>query len=166
VAGTIGSSSGFRFPGGATQTKAVADCSAEGDVAIMHNGAWTCRSALGYVDNGDGTITDYKTGLMWEKEVTCNAPDLTNPQCYLNTCTWNNNLSPFTAPTGTLYTDFLPRLNLDSTGVATSTCFAGHCEWRIPRLSELKTLAGSCFLVPPFPVLCTDQIFLPQQPFY
>ena len=162
VAGTVESTSGgFKFPGGATQTKALADCSAESDVAVMHNGAWVCRSTLGYVDNGDGTITDNKTGLMWEQKAACGAPDLTNPRCVNNTYTWNNS-SPFTTPTGTLYTDFLPRLNQESTDVSTSTCFAGHCDWRIPRLSELKTILASCAIV----FYCLDPIFGPTQSGY
>ena len=47
VAGVIESTSGgIKFPDGATQTKALANCSAEGDVAVMHSGAWVCRSTL------------------------------------------------------------------------------------------------------------------------
>jgi len=88
VAGVIQSTSGgVKFPDGATQTKALANCSTEGDVAVMHGGAWVCRSAQRYLDNGNGTVTDQTTGLMWEKKVACAVADFTRPHCLLNTYT-------------------------------------------------------------------------------
>lgn len=41
-----------------------------------------------------------------------------------------------TPPNGTAYTDFLARLNDTANGGA--YCFAGHCDWRLPSLSELQ----------------------------
>ena len=46
------------------------NCLVDGDVAVVQGGQWVCRSALPhYVDNGDGTVTDNETGLMWEQKL-------------------------------------------------------------------------------------------------
>jgi Protein of unknown function (DUF1566) len=122
--------------------------------------AWTppCFDADKRFKNcGDGTVFDKTTGLMWEKKQTCSeAVDHRNPHCYLNTYSWSA-ASPWIAPTGTLYTDFLAKLNLVFTDDSTKTCFANHCDWRIPTLAELKTIV-SCTTVP-----CIDSIFGPTQ---
>ena len=164
VAGTVESTTGgVKYPDGNTQTKALANCSAEGDVAVMRLGAWVCRSALRYLDNGDGTVTDQTTGLMWEKKVACAAADTTKPNCVLNNYTWSGS---GTAADGTLYTSFLAKLNShgDGTTVADGsqsqplqTCFAGHCDWRVPDVFELQSI-----LLAPFPCAtspCIDAIF-------
>src|SRR5204863_545949 len=41
---------------------AVISCAGTGEHGELRTGA-----ALTYVDNGDGTVTDVNTGLMWEK---------------------------------------------------------------------------------------------------
>lgn len=70
-----------------------------------------------FTDNGDGTITDHKTGLMWEKL----SDDGSIHDYDDNTYTW---LNAFTAKIGTLNT----------------SSFAGHSDWRLPNLNELETL--------------------------
>jgi hypothetical protein len=59
-----------------------------------------------YVDNGDGTVTDNKTGLMWEKKLAVSDPVCTNEdqdsrdvRCQQNLYHWSN-AAPFTEPTG------------------------------------------------------------------
>ncbi len=69
-----------------------------------------------YVDNGDGTITDQRTGLMWEKfsnDGTIHDRD--------NNYTWTN---AFTVKVGGL----------------NSGAFAGHTDWRVPNVNELGSL--------------------------
>jgi hypothetical protein len=69
----------------------------------------------GYVDNGDGTITDKKTTLTWEKmsdDDSIHDADITY--------SW-------TAAFGKIAT-----LN--------ATAFAGHTDWRLPNIIELQSL--------------------------
>lgn len=70
--------------------------------------------------------------------------------------TWNP-ASPGTAPTGTAFTVFLAGLN----GADDGTCFADHCDWRIPTSEELQTILlepAPCGAAP-----CIDQtVFGPQ----
>ncbi len=82
---------------------------------------------LRYTDNGDGTITDLNTGLMWEKK-----SDDGSIHDRDNVYTWGQTQSPYTMD-GTMVTDFLAVLN-------TPPCFAGHCDWRIPNIRELHSV--------------------------
>jgi hypothetical protein len=141
------------------------------DAPVFFQGAWTCRSALPrFVNNGDGTVTDNRTGLMWELQtVTCTG----EVTCVDNEYTWS---ASGVAADGTLFTTFIAGLNggdyyspsigqivnpdLDST---TFACLANHCDWRVPTASELVSLffvTPVCSL-PGFP--CIDGVFLPTQ---
>lgn len=98
-----------------------------------------------FVDNGDGTVFDLETALIWEKK-TGNAGG-TGVQCVTsvacpdphraeNLYTWSTGGS--SNPSGTAYTTFLAQLN-------GSGGFAGHTDWRLPTSEELQTI-----LVEPF----------------
>ncbi len=72
--------------------------------------------ARSYVDNGNGTITDQTTGLMWEKlsnDGTIHDRD--------NGYTWANAFAVKVA------------------GLNTSA-FAGHTDWRVPNVLEIQSL--------------------------
>ncbi|MGA9026078.1 MAG: DUF1566 domain-containing protein [Steroidobacteraceae bacterium] len=144
-----------------------------GDNVVYYNNAWTCSpSGLPrYVNNGDGTLTDNQTELMWElktgtpSSTLCSggatADDVNN--CY----SWS---SSGTAADGTLFTTFLATLNggdyySPSAGQDVSdgptACFANHCDWRIPTIAELQaiieTSAAGCY---PFSqIACIDSAF-------
>ena len=148
-------------------------CGAEGDVAVVHNGAWMCKSALPrYVDNGNGTVTDNKTGLMWEKKLssadaTCLSATqaINGVRCQQNTYNWSANHAPWTDPTGTLYSDFLQALN--GLNVANgAACFAGYCDWRLPTIAELRTILSAPYPCAPSPCLDTATFGPTQAAFY
>ena len=103
-----------------------------------------------FVDNRDGTITDRRSGKMWEKKTDDGGIHDVN-----NRYTWSTG-SPWD-PDSTAFTEFLNTLN-------TAPCFAGHCDWRLPKVSrdadagmpELETIVDCSFGSP-----CIDPIFGP-----
>lgn len=145
------------------------------DVAVFYNGAFMCKSAVPhFLDNGDGTLTDNQTGLMWEKKSPGRTGDIHDA---FGQYSWS--AAPPPSPTsnlladGTLFTSFLATLNggvyfSPSLGQEVSTgitsCFANHCDWRIPTGAELNTLIE---LVDPSCVAgstpCIDPVFLPTE---
>jgi len=81
--------------------------------------------ARAYLDNGDGTITDTRTGLMWEKKSddgTIHDKD--------NQYAWSTSGSLADGPA---FTTFLATLNVGGG-------FAGHTDWRLPNQFELESL--------------------------
>jgi len=68
--------------------------------------------------NGDGTITDNATGLIWEK-----LTDDSSIHDKDNTYTWANAFAVKIADLNTAN-------------------FAGHNDWRLPNVNELQTLAN------------------------
>ncbi len=117
-------------------------------------------SALGvvsggrFIDNGDGTISDTQTGLMWEKK-----DDSGSIHDVDNVYTWS---STFSNPDGTLFTTFLPGVNGNihdtATEDASQVSFAGgYSDWRIPTVVELQTILLAAFPCGSSP--CVDPIF-------
>ncbi len=111
-----------------------------------------------FVNCGNGTVEDRETGLLWEEKTNPSAAgagteitgddarscaasnEATHPTCadphdVLNRYQWSSSGFTGTAPDGAAFTDFLPRLNGTLGGLP---CFAGHCDWRLPVISELQ----------------------------
>src|SRR5207244_11210691 len=85
---------------------------------------------LSYTDNGDGTITDNNTGLMWEKlSMDGSVHDVSN------TYTWAN-----------AFAQHVATLN--------GTSFAGHTDWRVPNVKELQNIVPA--VSPAFNNNCTS----------
>jgi hypothetical protein len=110
-----------------------------------------------YVDNGDDTVTDNQNGLMWEKKSAAGGSVHGATETY----TWSDHWSATGAADGTLYTKFLATLNLDQSASGSSTCFANHCDWRIPNVVELQSILLAPFQCSTKP--CIDPAFGPTQ---
>jgi hypothetical protein len=82
-----------------------------------HDGEIQAGASLAYVDNGDGTISDLNTGLMWEK-----LSDDGSIHDKDDSYTWDNAFAVKVA-------------TLNSGGG-----FAGHTDWRLPNYKELVSI--------------------------
>jgi hypothetical protein len=82
------------------------------------DGATQTGVARRYIDNGDGTITDASTGLMWEKK---SADGSLHDQG--NVYSWSD-----------AFAVFITGLN--------SARFAGHSDWRLPNVNELQSIVN------------------------
>lgn len=88
---------------------------------------------LQYLDNGDGTVTDLNTGLMWEKK---DAGGGLHDQTKMYTFCSSTNVEPCAgaALVGSIW-EWLAAVNSEGGGG-----FAGHSDWRIPNVKELQTI--------------------------
>lgn len=95
----------------------IIECAGTGQDGELQKGV-----ARSYTDNGDGTIMDNTTGLMWER--LCDND--VNPLCPVI-----NDVDPTYTWDGAYQK--IADLN-------TTPCFANYCDWRLPNYNELQTL--------------------------
>src|SRR5262249_22431136 len=99
-----------------------------------------------FIDNGDGTITDLHTGLMWERQDVC-VPFL---HCADLVASWPSAMAAIAFYNGTSNGEVLQ-----------DDGFAGHFDWRIPNVLELESIveldAPGCGAGAP----CIDPVFGP-----
>jgi len=95
-------------------------------VAVDDDGTLKLGTPLRYRDNGDGTVTDLNTRLMWEKKVGgSGCLRCVNDESYR----WSIGIEDGAQKS---IWDWLDDLNASN--------FAGHSDWRIPNVRELHSI--------------------------
>lgn len=97
----------------------------EHGVEVTDDGAQRTGAAARFRDNGDGTLTDLQTGLMWEKKADAAGGLHAVDESYA----WSSDDSARTI------WDWLDALNQDG-----GSGFAGYSDWRIPNIKELQSI--------------------------
>ena len=117
------------------QTTSFPPISKTTDAPVRDDGVVRAGGALRYQNNGDGTITDLNTGLMWEQKIR----DIATAQ-------GNHDVTrvfPWDQLTGTIW-DWLEQVNTEG-----GTGLAGHNDWRIPNVKELMSIVDYERSMPP-----------------
>jgi hypothetical protein len=86
------------------------------------DGEFRKGAARSFTDNGNGTVSDNLTGLMWEKNDDSNTGGSAGIHDKDNTYLWANAFGKIS----------------DLNGAA----FAGHSDWRLPNRAELESLVS------------------------
>jgi len=117
---------GCQFPASGQTTAYTANKKGNPGAVVRDDGTVEAGKTLKYKDNGDGTITDLVTGLMWEKKSSDGG--LHDKE---NTYPWSTSLNHETI------WDWLDDVNAEG-----GTGFARHRDWRIPNARELMSIVN------------------------
>src|SRR5437870_8404882 len=109
------------------QTTPAAGTMTQTGATVRDDGVVKAGGALSYQDNGDGTITDLNTGLMWEKK----SMDGTDHDV--------TKVFPWSSLFQATIWDWIDAIN---TEVANGIGFAGFNDWRIPNVKELQSIVN------------------------
>lgn len=89
----------------------------------------TICEGVRWVDNGDQTVTDNLTGLVWEQKTATPG----GVHDVANLYSWTTNDGDTSDEDGTVFTAFISALNAGAG-------FAGSNGWRLPTVFELQTI--------------------------
>lgn len=141
-------------------------------INAVYNALAGCNGAVPrFSDNGDGTVTDNLTHLMWEKKTgivgaagSRNPSDVNNihslsAACYELPCPGQGR-----ADDGTAFTDFLAQLNGTRCRLSPCRPLGGHTDWRVPTLRELETIVDMTSPACSGSRACIAPVFGPTQP--
>ncbi|MBW1813084.1 MAG: DUF1566 domain-containing protein, partial [Deltaproteobacteria bacterium] len=94
-----------------------------------------------FTDNGDGTVTDNLTGLIWLKDANC-----------IETEHGNYNFdNDYTAGDGAVTWQHALHFVAGINAGTYSACGAGQTDWRLPNIKELQSLIDYSQRYPPLP---------------
>lgn len=131
------------YPATGQTVSYAADLFFEDAQPVDDDGAVQAGSPLDFLDNGDGTITDVNTGLMWEKKSNDGSIHDVDRIYY-----WSK------SGTFTVW-DWLGLMNSEA-----GTGFAGYSDWRLPNRRELDSLVdfsrSDPSVAPVFQTVCTE----------
>ncbi len=140
LSGTTPDRLSLTIPGPAVRP-ARPSCAADGDasgtitvdeiVTALNFALRGCPAVERFVDLGDGTIRDNERGLIWEKKTDDGGIHDANTGW-----SWTAAGSLIDSD-GSAFRSFLATLNGSG-----GTCFAASCDWRLPTINELASLAG------------------------
>jgi hypothetical protein len=151
-----------KLVGGASDASAKCWAKFQAGLVKADGKAAAAGTACRYVDNGDGTVSDLNTGLLWEQKT--NADGVANLGDAHDADNVYSLSASGTALDGTAYTAFLAALNSGASadgaaGTAITGCFAGHCDWRLPSIVELQAIVDPAMCAASS---CLDAAFGPR----
>jgi hypothetical protein len=130
-----------------------AKCQARFAASLAAISAQAAASAIPcrYRDDGDSTVTDFDTGLMWAKQNALDGvTDLSNVLDADNTFSLADAAAAAAALTGT---------STDGTTIAPYPGIGAHTDWRLPTIVELATIVDTNTLGCQVGGACIDPIF-------